>query len=177
MDIGFGGAVTPAPEAINYPVLLDDLPTPQLRAYPKYTVVAEKFHAICLLGMANTRMKDYFDLSVLLGEGTLESEQLRRAIAATFARRQMPMPTSLPGGLSDAFAKSPLKQTQWKAFLKKNRLPATQLEDIVTQLRTSFTHICFLNEGYQAMAQDTAREAEALEWSNALIHDGSHEAR
>jgi hypothetical protein len=25
---------------------------------PKYTVVAEKFHAVCLLGMANTRMKD-----------------------------------------------------------------------------------------------------------------------
>ncbi len=62
VDIGFGDAVTPAPEAISYPVLLDDLPAPQLRAYPKYTVVAEKFHAICLLGMTNTRMKDYFDL-------------------------------------------------------------------------------------------------------------------
>ncbi len=62
VDIGFGDAVTPAPEAISYPVLLDDLPAPQLRAYPKNTVVAEKFHAICLLGMTNTRMKDYFDL-------------------------------------------------------------------------------------------------------------------
>ena len=65
VDIGFGDAVTPAPQAIRYPVLLSDLPAPQLRAYPKYTVVAEKFHAVCLLGMTNTRMKDYFDLWVL----------------------------------------------------------------------------------------------------------------
>ena len=66
VDIGFGDVVTPAPEPIHYPVLLDDLPAPRLRAYPKYTVVAEKLHAICLLGMTNSRMKDYFDLWVLL---------------------------------------------------------------------------------------------------------------
>lgn len=59
VDIGFGDAVTPSPESVRYPVLLDDLPAPQLRTYPKYTVVAEKFHAVCLFGMANTRMKDY----------------------------------------------------------------------------------------------------------------------
>ncbi len=71
VDIGFGDAVTPAPESISYPVLLDDLPAPLLRAYPKYTVVAEKFHAICLLGMTNTRMNDYFDLGVWAAEGLL----------------------------------------------------------------------------------------------------------
>uniref|UniRef100_C5CZ88 Nucleotidyl transferase AbiEii/AbiGii toxin family protein n=1 Tax=Variovorax paradoxus (strain S110) TaxID=543728 RepID=C5CZ88_VARPS len=81
VDIGFGDAVTPAPEPVSYPVLLEDLSAPQLRAYPKYTVVAEKFHAVCLLGMANTRMKDYFDLWVLLTEGALEAAELRRAIA------------------------------------------------------------------------------------------------
>ena len=62
VDVGFGDAVTPAPQAVSYPVLLHDMPAPRLRAYPKYTVVAEKFHAICLLGMVNTRLKDYFDL-------------------------------------------------------------------------------------------------------------------
>lgn len=89
VDIGFGDAVTPAPEAISYRVLLDDLPAPQLRAYPKYTVVAKKFHAVCLLGMTNTRMKDYFDLWVLLGENTLDPWELRRAIETTFERRKM----------------------------------------------------------------------------------------
>ena len=135
VDIGFGDAVTPAPEAISYPVLLDDLPAPQLRAYPKYTVVAEKFHAICLLGMTNTRMKDYFDLWVLLGENTLDQAELRRAIEATFNRRKMAMPTSLPAGLSNAFAADTIKQAQWNAFLKKNRLDLVALADVVTRLR------------------------------------------
>lgn len=52
VDIGFGDAVTPAPESVSYPVMLAELPAPRLRSYPKYTVVAEKFHAIYLLGMA-----------------------------------------------------------------------------------------------------------------------------
>lgn len=80
VDIGFGDAVTPAPQAISYPVLLEDFPAPQLRAYPKYTVVAEKFHAVCLLGLANTRMKDYFDLWVLLGDTTLGVAPIHRTL-------------------------------------------------------------------------------------------------
>jgi len=114
VDIGFGDAVTPAPEAITYPLLLADMPAPQLRAYPKYTVVTEKFHAISLLGMANTRLKDYFDLWVLLGEGTLDPSELRRAIEATFARRNMNLPKELPTGLSDAFVKTPARMPNGK---------------------------------------------------------------
>ncbi|HOP88773.1 MAG TPA: nucleotidyl transferase AbiEii/AbiGii toxin family protein [Ottowia sp.] len=138
VDIGFGDAVTPAPESVSYPVLLDDLPAPKLRSYPKYTVVAEKFHAVCLLGMANTRMKDYFDLWVLLTEGALEPTELRRAIDATFARRQLQVPDTTPSGLSHAFAQDAVKTAQWIAFLKKNRLQALNLMDVVTLLRDEF---------------------------------------
>jgi hypothetical protein len=137
VDIGFGDAVTPAPEDIRYPVLLDDLPAPQLRAYPKHTVVAEKFHAICLLGMTNTRMKDYFDLDVLMQERTLDAGELRRAIDATFVRRQMAIPTELPSGLSEAFASDASKRTQWKAFLQKNRLASVDLSELIARLRTN----------------------------------------
>jgi len=138
VDIGFGDAVTPAPEAVRYPVLLGDLPAPQLCAYPKYTVVAEKLHGICLLGMANTRLKDYFDLRVLLVEGQLDTPELRRAIEATFARRQMPLPVSMPTGLTDVFAADIGKQKQWAAFQKKNQLEPATLSDVVRALRASF---------------------------------------
>lgn len=138
VDIGFGDAVTPAPEAVVYPVLLDDLPAPRLRAYPKYTVVAEKFHAICLLGMANTRLKDYFDLWVLLVESQLDDHELRRAIEATFARRQMALPAAVPSGLSDAFGADADKRRQWAAFQKKNRIEAAALDDVVRALRAAF---------------------------------------
>lgn len=138
VDIGFGDAVTPSPESVRYPVLLDDLPAPQLRTYPKYTVVAEKFHAVCLFGMANTRMKDYFDLWVLLTEGALESTELRRAVEATFARRQLAVPNTIPSGLSDAFVQDAVKRAQWAAFLKKNRLEVLDLVEVVTLLRNEF---------------------------------------
>lgn len=138
VDIGFGDAVTPAPQSVSYPVLLDDLPAPQLRSYPKYTVVAEKFHAVCLLGMANTRMKDYFDLWVLLTEGALELTELRRAVEATFVRRQLAVSDTTPSGLSDAFAQDAVKRAQWAAFLKKNRLEALDLVEVVALLRDEF---------------------------------------
>ncbi|MBI3188138.1 MAG: nucleotidyl transferase AbiEii/AbiGii toxin family protein [Gammaproteobacteria bacterium] len=60
IDIGFGDAITPDPIQAVYPVLLKDLPAPQLRVYPVYTVIAEKLHAIALLGMTNSRLKDYW---------------------------------------------------------------------------------------------------------------------
>lgn len=138
VDVGFGDAVTPAPQAVSYPVLLHDMPAPQLRAYPKYTVVAEKFHAICLLGMVNTRLKDYFDLWVLLVESQLDNQELRRAIEATFARRQMPLPAAVPTGLTDAFGADAGKHQQWAAFQKKNRLEPAALGDVVRALRAAF---------------------------------------
>ncbi|MFD1556354.1 nucleotidyl transferase AbiEii/AbiGii toxin family protein [Paraburkholderia silviterrae] len=141
VDIGFGDAVTPAPESVNYPVLLDDLPAPQLRAYPKYTVVAEKFHAVCLLGMVNTRMKDYFDLWVLLTEETLDPAELHRAVQATFARRRLAIPEAIPAGLSDAFAQDATKQKQWTAFLKKNRLQPLDLAQVVGLLHHEFQRL------------------------------------
>lgn len=135
VDIGFGDAVTPAAQAISYPVLLEDFPPPLLRAYPKYTVIAEKYHAVCLLGLANTRLKDYYDLLVLLDDNTLDILETRRAIEATFERRKMEIPSTMPVGLTDTFASDKIKQTQWNAFLKKNRLDTFVLADVVSRLR------------------------------------------
>jgi len=135
VDIGFGDVVTPGPLAVRYPVLLDDLPAPELRAYPKATVVAEKLHAICLLGMANTRMKDYFDLDILLREESSDPAELRQAIQATFARRGLAVPGDWPAGLGDAFAHDKAKQAQWMGFLRKNGLAQVPLTEVVDRLR------------------------------------------
>ncbi len=141
VNIGFGDTVTPAPETVDYPTLLDNLPAPRLRAYPKHTVVAEKFHAVCLLGMANTRMKDYFDLWVLLTEDTLDPGEPLGAAQATFTRRGLTIPEEIPAGLSDTFARDATKQQQWAAFLKKNRLPAMDLAQVVELLRNAFQQL------------------------------------
>lgn len=137
IDVGFGDAVTPGPVDSVYPVLLNDLPAPRLRVYPTYTVVAEKLHAIALLGMTNSRVKDYFDLSVLLERETLDADLLAQAIKATFERRGMAVPTELPVGLTDEFAHDTSRQALWQSFVKKNELASEPLAAIVVRLRTA----------------------------------------
>lgn len=135
IDVGFGDAVTPGPVDSIYPVLLGDMPAPRLRAYPTYTVVAEKLHAIALLGMTNSRVKDYFDLSVLLQRETFDADLLAQAIKATFERRGMAVPAELPVGLTDEFARDASRQALWQAFVRKNELDPEPLATIVARLR------------------------------------------
>lgn len=135
LDVGYGDAVTPGPEEIIYPTILDDKPAPRLRAYPRATSVAKKLEAIVSLGMANTRLKDYFDLRALAREGEVNAEVLADAIAATFERRGTAIPGGEPLGLSDEFAQDSGKRAQWKAFLGKNRLEAPALETVVADVR------------------------------------------
>jgi len=94
------GACSPAAEAtvVDFPALLE-LPAPRLRAYPRETVVAEKLEAIVQLGMANSRMKDFYDVAVLGRDFDFDGELLTRAIRATFERRKTPLPVSLPVAL------------------------------------------------------------------------------
>lgn len=135
VDIGIGDVVTPAPEWLEYPGLLD-LPRPRLRAYPRETVIAEKLHAMEHLGLRNSRMKDYFDVHALLREGKIDEAQLAKAIAATFARRQTALPDEMPQGLGDGFASDPTKKAQWQQFLARNRLDVSaDLERIVGEIR------------------------------------------
>ncbi len=120
VDIGFGDVVTPAPSKITYPTLLD-LPAPELLAYPPATVVSEKFQAMVALGIANTRMKDFYDVWMLAQEIELDSAELADAIQATFNRRSTPLPDDLPIALREEYWDS--RHREWNAFLRKNRLP------------------------------------------------------
>ena len=139
LDVGYGDAVTPGPEEAIYPTLLDDQPPPRLRVYPRAAVAAEKLEAIVSLGMANSRMKDYFDLRALALEGVLDAQLLGDAIAATFQRRGTAVPANVPLGLSDEFARDAAKRAQWKAFLGKNRLDAPTLDEVIEEVRRFVT--------------------------------------
>lgn len=138
LDVGYGDAVTPGPQMATCPVLLDDLPAPRLRVYPRASVMAEKLEAIVSLGMANSRMKDYFDLLALVREGQVVQKEIATAIAATFRRRGTAIPDETPIGLSAEFARDPAKLRQWQAFLGKNRLEAPSLDAVVAELQRYF---------------------------------------
>jgi hypothetical protein len=97
VDIGLGDAITPGVVDITYPTLLD-LPAPALKAYPIETTLAEKLEAIVDLGLANSRMKDYFDIWTLLGAHELDGATIVAAVRATFERR---LRSSEPPALAD----------------------------------------------------------------------------
>lgn len=115
IDIGFGDSVEPGVEELDLQVLLDQ-PQPHLRAYARETVVAEKFQAMVILGQANSRLKDYYDLWLLARSYEFDADRLGEAIAATFARRNTPIPTEIPAGLRREFYEDRAKIAQWRAF-------------------------------------------------------------
>jgi predicted nucleotidyltransferase component of viral defense system len=134
VDVGFGDAITPDAVNVDFPPLLD-FPAPNLRAYPRETVVAEKLEAMVKLGQANSRMKDFYDLAVLSQTFAFEGELLVRAIAATFARRGTPLPTGLPVALTPEFTDDRMKTTQWGAFLRKSGAPNPgELRDVAATI-------------------------------------------
>ncbi|SEI01998.1 nucleotidyl transferase AbiEii/AbiGii toxin family protein [Pseudomonas asplenii] len=135
LDIGFGDAVTPGPDEVYYPVILSEFAAPKLRVYPRYTVVAEKLEALTSLGIANSRMKDYFDLWILACHSSFDGKTLQRAICNTFDRRKTTLQASAPFGLTEGFANDQQKQTQWQAFLRKNKLDALSLQEVITKLK------------------------------------------
>ena len=121
VDVGFGDAVTPGPVNISYPTLLDN-PAPQILAYPVETVVAEKFEALVTLGMANSRLKDFYDLWLIAQTFELHEATLSDAVRSTFKRRSTALVTDVPVGLSDEFAAA--WAAQWRAFLTRERMTA-----------------------------------------------------
>ena len=133
IDIGFGDAVEPNAEVVDYPSMLD-LPAPRLRAYARETVIAEKFQAMVALGLANTRMKDFYDIWILSRSFVFEDDRLPRAIAATFVRRGTPIPVELPDALSPVFAADAQKQQQWRAFIEDVAHNPGELTEIIGDL-------------------------------------------
>ena len=120
VDVGFGDVITPSSEVIELPGFLD-LPRTRFRAYPKETVVAEKFQAMVALGMANTRMKDFYDVWFLATRFAFKGPSLASAVKATFACRRTALPEDTPAALTTQFHDDDDKRRQWAAFLARTR--------------------------------------------------------
>jgi len=138
VDVGLGDTVYPPAEEVASGSLLG-LPKASLRAYTPYTAVAEKLETVVVLGEANSRIKDYYDLALLPRTLAFDGSLLAEAIRRTFARRSTPIPDGVPEGLSDTFARTPVNASRWKGFLEKGRLLESErlgLGQIVREIRT-----------------------------------------
>jgi Nucleotidyl transferase AbiEii toxin, Type IV TA system len=118
---------------VDLPVLLDQ-PAPNLRAYPPETVIAEKFQAVVALDLANSRLKDFYDIWIFAQTYDFKDGRLAQAIAATFAQRKTEIPTEWPDGLTAAFATDPTKQKQWAGFVEEVAVNPGTLSEIIEDL-------------------------------------------
>lgn len=139
VDVGFGDTIVPKPKVEAFPTLLDH-DAPKVRMYPPETVIAEKLEAIVRLGMANSRMKDYYDLLVILRMKDPDSYALAKAIAATFQQRKTRVPDREPTGLSDEFARDTTAQLRWPEFLRRLRIEDAP-EDLAKVVKTIWTRV------------------------------------
>ena len=137
IDIGLGDAVTPRPQAATLPVILDGLTAPRVKVYPPETIVAEKLHAMVKLGIANSRMKDFFDLYALASAREFDEDLLAKAVRRTFERRKTAMPEEA-FALTEHFYTDRHKQTQWRAFLRKSGVEAPEDFSVVGGLLRTF---------------------------------------
>jgi predicted nucleotidyltransferase component of viral defense system len=120
IDVGFGDAVSPVPEIVAYPSTLG-YPPARLRAYTRYSVVAEKFESMVQLGIADSRMKDFYDIWLMSRLFEFDFGTLYKAIKDTFVRRNTSIPDAAPLALTEEFWGDSQKRTQWNAFLRKSK--------------------------------------------------------
>jgi predicted nucleotidyltransferase component of viral defense system len=162
VDIGFGDAVTPPPVVVDFPVLLA-LPAPRLKVYPRETVVAEKLEAMVQLGIANSRMKDFFDLEFLARSFEFDGRVLTRAIHQTFNRRGTAVPEEDPVAFTKTFTEDPQKNAQWAGFVKRSGVVgfAMSLAEVVANIGT------FLKEPLHAVRTGTPF---GKSWSSGRWH-------
>jgi predicted nucleotidyltransferase component of viral defense system len=126
VDIGFGNAIVPGPTHVEYRTLLDDA-APDILAYPQESVVAEKLHALVVLGNRNSRYKDFYDLYVLASEFTFDLDVVVRAARATFERRATAVEAATPVALGGAFYRDARRGQEWRAYVA--RIPRATVPD------------------------------------------------
>jgi len=118
VDVGFGDVVTPGREEREYPTLLDH-PAPRLWAYPRETLVAEKFEAMVRLGPVNSRVKDLWDIAWLARHFDFDGETLRSAIEKTFRRPGTAFANDRPEALWPEHYRDPTRDARWREFSRQ----------------------------------------------------------
>lgn len=149
IDVGFGDTIYPKSRVIDYPVILD-FPKPHLKGYPQESVISEKFEAMVKLGSLNSRMKDFYDVWLMMRQFDFNGTDLSEALKRTFNNRNTDLPADKPLFAEEIYDEGSDRQTLWKAFLRKGDIkhsPA-KLALIARDIETFLTEpITSLNKG------------------------------
>jgi hypothetical protein len=168
IDVGFGDAITPESETIHFPTLMKS-DSVVLQAYPKYTLLAEKIEAMCKLGIANSRLKDFHDICLLSRLFEFDGQTLKNAMTNTFNRRNTPIPSQKPTALTPLFYKDLSKISQWKAFIRK----AKSIEEFGTLEQVILEISEFLNPFFESSTGIESQNDFHKKWNPRSYLNGS----
>jgi len=139
IDIGFSDKIFPKPANVDYPSLLD-FPSPELQGYTPETMIAEKLDAMVKLGLANSRMKDFYDIWTIVNQFQIKPEKIAPVIKGVFQNRKTVV-REIPKAFSEAFYNMPKTLERWDAFLKGIGHDSVPLEKVMFEIRDFFLPI------------------------------------
>ena len=137
MDISTGDEITPKAIAHELPLIVEDR-TIELWAYNLETLLAEKLETIMVRAEANTRMRDFYDICVLLEQDaeTIDRDTMKAAFYATCKKRGS---IELIGAIDDVINKISDDDTMrqlWNNYRKTNYyVGALEWEDVIGSAR------------------------------------------
>lgn len=102
---------------------------------PPTVLVALRLRAAVGLGAAPTGLKVLWDLHRLIASGQVDASLVPDAVADAFRDRVQPVPKSVPLLLSEEFSADASRQTVWAAFLKRARIDAPALSEVVRRVQ------------------------------------------
>lgn len=121
VDVTTGDRITPDAVEYSYPLLFGEGEI-SLMAYPIETVLAEKLETVVSRGVANTRLRDFYDIYVLLGvkRNEINMEILRNALASTCEKRSSQAAIARWADMLDDVAGDAAMLEQWAKYVRKN---------------------------------------------------------
>jgi predicted nucleotidyltransferase component of viral defense system len=129
LDIGFGDIVIPKPREMECPVLLD-LEAPVIKAYSLESIISEKFQAMIALSVANSRMKDFYDIYTLLSTNNFDGRKLQEAVFETLQRRNTILEKESVI-FTEQFIMDESRNRLWESFLRKINVEKFEFREVM----------------------------------------------
>ena len=137
VELTTGDVITPREMKYNYNSIFEDKKIP-IMSYPLETVLAEKFQTIVTRGLLNTRLKDFYDVYILINTkiDDLNRSNLIKAIKNTFKRRETNFDLEQFNEVINDLSNDNNMNNLWNEYISKNSYAKNvKFEDTINALK------------------------------------------
>jgi hypothetical protein len=118
IDISTGDFVTPKEIKYDFQLMFEDRSIPVM-AYNVETVLAEKLETILMRHTTNTRMRDFYDIYILIKTHSFDKKTFKSALEKTSKNRNTVLQVAKADKIIETIETSSLMADLWKRYQKK----------------------------------------------------------